>query len=75
MSKLEECGLIFSGWSEDGIKQLGELPREMHPYFIGSQFHPEFTSRPLKPNPLFRGLIKNALARKMRLSSKIHGRI
>jgi len=62
--RLEECGFIFSGWSIDGIKQLGELPRDIHPYFIGSQFHPEFTSRPLKPNPLFRGLIMKALKRR-----------
>lgn len=64
VDKLEECGFIFSGWSEDGIKQLGELPRDIHPYFIGSQFHPEFTSRPLKPNPLFKGLIKSALEKR-----------
>ncbi len=61
---LEEKGFIFSGESEDGIKQLGELPREAHPYFIGSQFHPEFTSRPLKPNPLFRGLVEAGLRRR-----------
>jgi CTP synthase len=59
-------GFIFSGESVDGIKQMGELPRDVHPYFIGSQFHPEFTSRPLKPNPLFRGLIDAAIRRKRR---------
>lgn len=58
---LERHGFIFSGMSEDGIKQLGELRRDLHPFFVGSQFHPEFTSRPLKPNPLFRALIKYAV--------------
>ena len=64
ISLLEENGFVFSGESEDGIKQLGELPREVHPYFIGSQFHPEFTSRPLKPNPLFSGLIEAGIKRR-----------
>ncbi len=61
---LEEHGLLFTGMSEDGIKQLGELDRRLHPYFIGSQFHPEFTSRPLKPNPLFRALIAHGVGRR-----------
>lgn len=65
VSRLEECGIVFSGESKDGIKQLGELSLEEHPYFIGSQFHPEFTSRPLKPNPLFKGLISVALKKHM----------
>ena len=58
---LERSGFIFSGMSEDGIKQLGELRQDIHPFFMGSQFHPEFTSRPLKPNPLFRALIEHAV--------------
>jgi len=66
VSMLEKHGFIFSGESEDGIKQLGELSRDLHPYFLGSQFHPEFTSKPLKPNPLFKGLIKAALDKKYR---------
>lgn len=61
---LKKYGLEFSGWSEDGIMQLSELPEDKHPYFIGSQFHPEFTSRPLKPNPLFKGLIEAAIKHK-----------
>lgn len=53
---LEEEGFVFSGTSLDGkIMQIGELPN--HPFFLGTQFHPEFTSRPLKPNPLFKGFI------------------
>jgi len=55
----EENGIVFSGRApEEKIMQILELPN--HPYFIASQFHPEFTSRPLKPNPLFLGLIKAA---------------
>jgi len=54
---LEKHGFIFSGSTPDGkIKQIGEIPN--HKFFIGTQFHPEFTSRPLKPNPLFNGFIK-----------------
>jgi CTP synthase len=60
VSKLEEHGFIFSGESEkeEGIMQIGELPESRHRFFIGTQAHPEFTSRPLKPNPLFNGLMK-----------------
>jgi len=54
---LEENGFVFSGMTTDNrIMQVGELPK--HPFFIGSQFHPEFTSRPLRPNPLFDGFIQ-----------------
>jgi len=55
---LEENGFVFSGKSakDEGIMQIGELPK--HNYFIGTQAHPEFTSRPLRPNPMFDGLIK-----------------
>jgi CTP synthase len=54
---LEEKGFVFSGMTPDAkIMQIGELPRLK--YFIGSQFHPEFTSRVLNPNPLFRGFIE-----------------
>ncbi len=57
VSLLESKGLIFSGESEKGlVKQLIEL--ENHPFFMASQFHPELTSKPLKPNPLFKGFIK-----------------
>lgn len=57
---LEKNGFVFSGSTPDGkIKQIGEIPS--HPFFIGTQFHPELTSRPLKPNPLFKGFIKACL--------------
>jgi CTP synthase len=55
---LEKNGFVFSGRSlkEENIMQIGELPRLK--YFIGTQYHGEFTSRPLRPNPTFDGLIK-----------------
>jgi len=54
---LEAHGFVFSGMTPDGrIMQIGEIPE--HRFFIGSQFHPEFTSRVLKPNPLFNGFIQ-----------------
>jgi CTP synthase len=58
---LEKQGLIFSGKAPGyPIMQLLELPQEVHPYFVGTQAHPELTSRPLRPSPLFMGLIKAA---------------
>src|SRR5688572_13660707 len=60
---LEEHGMIFSGkHPTQPIMQILELPAEMHPYFIGTQAHPELTSRPLRPQPMFVGLIKAAMA-------------
>jgi CTP synthase len=60
--QLEEHGMIFSGKAPDyPIMQILELPREMHPYFIGTQAHPELTSRPLNPQPLFMGLVSAAM--------------
>ncbi|MBS3734374.1 MAG: CTP synthase [Phycisphaerae bacterium] len=62
---LEEGGLIFSGrHPEHPIMQILELSRDVHPYFIAAQFHPELTSRPLTPQPMFRGLVAAALARR-----------
>ncbi len=59
---LEERGLVFSGKSPDGVlMEFMELPN--HPYFVGTQAHPEFKSRPLKPAPLFHGLIRAAAKR------------
>ena len=57
---IEKAGLVASGLSPDGkLVEVVELPS--HPYFIASQFHPEFKSRPTTPHPLFDGLIKAAL--------------
>ncbi len=61
---LQEHGMIFSGkHPNQPIMQILELPADMHPYFIGTQAHPELTSRPLRPQPMFLGLIKAAMAR------------
>ena len=59
---LEKCGLVFSGRSPDGVlMEFMEIPE--HPYFVATQAHPEFKSRPMKPSPLFDGLIKAAKKR------------
>ena len=58
---MEKAGLICSGLSPDGnLVEIVEL--KSHPYFIASQFHPEFKSRPDKPHPLFVSLVKAAKA-------------
>jgi len=63
VEKLEKAGLVFSGRSPDGIlMEFMEIPT--HPYFVATQAHPEFKSRPLKPAPLFDGLIKAIKKRK-----------
>jgi len=62
---LESNGLVFSGkHPEQPIMQILELPLSRHPYFIGAQFHPELTSRPLRPQPLFLGLVAAAIRRR-----------
>ena len=54
ISKLEKKGLVFSGVSPDRrLMEIAELPRSVHPFFLGTQFHPELKSRPLSPHPLF----------------------
>lgn len=59
IKRLESKGLIFSGYSKDKVlMEYIELPQNVHPFFVATQAHPEFTSRPMKPNPLFDGLIK-----------------
>lgn len=63
--QLEDFGLRFSGTSPDGhLVEFVELPADVHPYFVATQAHPEFKSRPTKAHPLFVGLIKAALARR-----------
>ncbi len=62
--RLEEAGLVFSGTSPDrGLVEYVELPRDVHPYYVGTQAHPEFRSRPDRAHPLFQGLVAAALAR------------
>ncbi|MEE2896209.1 MAG: CTP synthase [Planctomycetota bacterium] len=63
IATMEESGLVFSGrHPEHPIMQVLELPRDRHPYFIAAQYHPELTSRPLAPQPLFMGLVAAAIA-------------
>jgi CTP synthase len=60
---LEDHGMIFSGkHPTQPLMQILELPTEMHPYFVGTQAHPELTSRPLRPQPLFMGFCRAVLA-------------
>ncbi|WEV64747.1 CTP synthase [Bifidobacterium sp. ESL0732] len=60
--RLREGGLDISGESPDGeLTEFVELPQDVHPFYIGTQAHPEFKSRPTKPHPLFQGLVKAAL--------------
>ncbi len=61
IAALEKAGLIFSGISPDGrLMEIAELPLTKHPFFLGTQFHPEFLARPLSPHPLFTKFIKAA---------------
>ena len=61
---LNAKGLVFSATSPDGrLMEIAELPKKVHPFFIGSQFHPEFKSSPLHPHPLFLGFIKASAER------------
>ncbi|OIO64137.1 CTP synthase [Candidatus Woesearchaeota archaeon CG1_02_57_44] len=59
IAQLEKAGMVFSGkHPEHPIMQILELPK--HPFFVGVQFHPEFTSRPLRPNPLYKAFVAAA---------------
>jgi len=63
VATLEAKGLIFSGkHPTQPIMQMLELPDSLHPFFVGTQAHPEMTSRPLRPSPLFMGLSRAAIA-------------
>ena len=60
--QIANAGMIFSGMNtERDLVEFVELPREVHPYYVGTQAHPEFKSRPTRPHPLFAGLIKAAI--------------
>jgi CTP synthase len=60
--RLVAAGLVFSGLSPDGrLVEFAELPRELHPFFVATQAHPELRSRPTRPHPLFAGLVTAAL--------------
>ena len=62
--RLEEAGLVFSGLSPDReLVEFVELPADVHPYYVSTQAHPEFLSRPQRAHPLFAGLVEAALDR------------
>src|SRR3989338_3089290 len=64
VGKLEQGGLVFSGVSPDGkLMEIVELPTKVHPFFLGSQFHPEFKSRPLVPHPLFSAFLEAVMTK------------
>ena len=61
--QIAKAGLSFSGiFTDRDLVEFVELPRDVHPYYIGTQAHPELRSRPTRPHPLFVGLIKAAIA-------------
>lgn len=61
--QIAAAGLSFSGiFTDRDLVEFVELPREVHPYYVGTQAHPELRSRPTRPHPLFVGLIKAAIA-------------
>ena len=63
--QISSAGLVFSGFfKERNLVEFVELPQEVHPYYIGTQAHPELRSRPTRPHPLFVGLIAAAVAAK-----------
>jgi CTP synthase len=73
-AQLEAAGLVFSGISEDGrFVEMVELPREAHPWFLGCQFHPEYKSKPLAPQPLFASFVRAAYRNRMRDDAAVEG--
>ena len=62
---LEKNGLVFSGKSPNGkLMEIAELPKSKHPFLLGTQFHPEFKSRFMKPHPIFNAFMKAAVKEK-----------
>jgi CTP synthase len=69
---MKDAGMRFSGWSLDSkLVEIIEIPD--HPWFVGCQFHPEFTSTPRDGHALFRGFIEGALAYQQRQASGAGG--
>ncbi len=63
--QIAQAGLVFSGmFTERDLVEFVELPKEVHPFYVGTQAHPELRSRPTRPHPLFIGLIAAAVAAK-----------
>jgi CTP synthase len=66
--QLEAAGLVFSGTNPElGLVEYVELPRDVHPYYVATQSHPELRSRPTRPHPLFAGLVGAAIERQREL--------
>jgi CTP synthase len=62
----EEAGLVISGVSpDDELVEFVELDQGVHPFYVGTQAHPEFKSRPTRAHPLFEGLIRTAVRSKI----------
>ena len=60
--QLQDKGLIIAGQSViENLVEIIELPKKIHPFFIGTQFHPEYKSRPLLPHPIFKAFIRACL--------------
>jgi CTP synthase len=73
--RLESAGLVVSGTSpDDTLVEFVELPREVHPYYVSTQAHPELRSRPTRPHPLLSGLVRAAIARQKELQFPIDER-
>jgi len=65
IERIKRKGLVFSGYSPDKrLMEIAELPQKIHPFFLGTQFHPEFKSRPLHPHPLFREFMAAAIKKR-----------
>jgi CTP synthase len=65
VSAIEKAGLVFSATSPNGVlMEIAELPKKMHPFFLATQFHPEFQSSILRPHPLFVAFLKDDSQRK-----------
>ena len=63
--QISQAGLVFSGmYTERDLVEFVELPKDVHPFYVGTQAHPELRSRPTRPHPLFIGLIAAAVAAK-----------
>jgi CTP synthase len=71
---LERAGLVFSGESPDGkFVEIVELPRDVHPWFLGCQFHPEYKSKPLAAHPLFSSFVRAAHVNRLRNETTVSG--
>lgn len=65
VERLTKAGLVFSGTSPDGhLMEIAELPKSVHPFMLGTQFHPELKARPLTPHPLFNAFIEAAIEKR-----------